>query len=83
MLILLHQQQTGYLDTQEKFDSLSNILVLVSKIIKQKPDLYLQLNNVLIKMIEVQNGNLASQYAAEKFMMSKLPSAIGSLLCNY
>lgn len=50
LLILLFQQQSGQLNTQEKFDSLSNILVLVSKIIKQQPTYYVQLNDLLYQM---------------------------------
>ena len=52
-VILLAQLEQGLLDSQYKFDILSNLIVIFSKMLKQQPDCYVQLNDELSQVLQL------------------------------
>ena len=51
-LILLNRLLEGHLDDQEDFDTLANLAVIFSKIIKQSPGRYSEINHHLSELID-------------------------------
>jgi len=51
-LVLLQSLKTGRMDRQEDWESVRNLTIIFSKIIKQRPDAYDSLNHQLLEMME-------------------------------
>ena len=51
-LVLLASLKTGRMDKQEDWESVRNLTIIFSKIIKQRPDAYDSLNGCLLEMTE-------------------------------
>ena len=49
-LVLLESLKTGRMDKQEDWESVRNLTIIFSKIIKQRPDAYDSLNGWLLEM---------------------------------
>jgi hypothetical protein len=57
-LVLLESLKTGRMDKQEDWESVRNLTIIFSKIIKQRPDAYDSLNGWLLEMMEEQPDEL-------------------------
>lgn len=51
-LVLLQSLKTGRMERQEDWESVRNLTIIFSKIIKQRPDAYVSLNDQLLAMTE-------------------------------